>query len=115
LFHYIIAPTWEEHAEKTRLLNQWFDTRGFGGGLGRSVKQGVGQAIRAREMFVALLETYPSSRSALMATYYSAVILDYCQNDPPRAIAEYKAFLNDHPQAAPYAEKARRRISALSR
>jgi hypothetical protein len=113
LFHYIIAPTWEAHQAKTRLLNQWFDTSGFGGGLGRVVKQEPEAAIRAREMFVALAAKYPASESAVMARYFSAVILDYCLNDGPKAVAEYQAFVKKHPTVSPYAGKARRRITAL--
>jgi hypothetical protein len=115
LFHYIFAPTWEEHNEKERYLSQWFDTRGFGGGLGEAMKKEPEAAVRAREMFVALAEKYPASRSAVTARYYSAVILDYCLNDGPNAVAAYEAFIRKHPTAAPHVGKARARIAALRR
>jgi hypothetical protein len=114
-FHYIIAATWEEHAAKTRHLNQWFDTRGFGGGLDRVRTQDPDAARRAREMFIALAGKYPSSRSAMMARYYSAVILDYCLNDSANAVVEFRAFVKKHPMAAPYASKTKRRIAALTK
>jgi DNA-binding beta-propeller fold protein YncE len=43
------------------------------------------------------------------------VILDYCLNDRPQAVAEYQAFVKRHPTTALYTAKARRRITALSR
>ena len=96
-------------------MSQWFDTNGFGGGLGQPVKQEPKAAARAREMFVALAAKYPSSKSAVMARYYSAVILDYCLNEGPKAAAEDRVFVQKHPSAAPYTGKAKRRITALSR
>jgi hypothetical protein len=114
LFNYIIAPTWAEHAAKTRHLSQWFDTSGFGGGLGTVAKQDPQAAVRARESFVALAAKFPTSAAAVTARYYSAVILDYCLNDAVKAIAEYQAFVKRHPTSA-YADRARRRIAALRR
>lgn len=115
LFGYIIAPTWAEHDAKTRYLEQWFDTGGFGGGLGRAAKQDTTAAVRAREIFVALAAGFPSSTSAVSARYYSAVILDYCLNDVDRALSEYLAFVKEHPTAEPHARKARSRLAALRR
>jgi hypothetical protein len=114
LFYYIIAPTWAEHEAKTRHLSQWFDTSGFGGGLGTAAKQDPQAAARARESFVALAAKFPSSAAAVTARYYSAVILDYCLNDTVKAIAEYEAFVKRHPTSAD-AVRARRRITALRR
>jgi hypothetical protein len=95
-------------------LSQWFDTSGFGGGLGQSEKQDPAAAASARDMFISLAAKYPSSKSAVIARYYSAVILDYCLADATRAVSEYRAFVKRHPTAS-QAGKAKRRIAALSR
>jgi hypothetical protein len=115
LFNYVHAPTWEEHDAKKRELEQWFDTSGFGGGLGPTPAREPEAAARAREMFAALVSKYPSSESAAMARYYSAVILDCCLNDRANALAEYRAFVKRHPNLAPFSNKAMRRIAMLNR
>ena len=116
VFHIIITQgTWVDWKAKQRYLDQWFDTSGFGGGVGWPVmvKQDAKQAVRAREIFRKLVAKYPSAKSAVTAKYYSAVILDYCLNDRRNALVEYRAFVDKHSDAAPLAEKARRRIAVL--
>jgi dienelactone hydrolase len=114
LFHYLIAPTRAERDAKGRQLQQWFDTRGFGGGVVPSVaKPDLAGARRAREMFRDLVAKYPSARPVGMARYYSAVILDYCFDDRPNAIAEYETFLEEHHTMEPFVGKAKRRIEVL--
>jgi len=107
VFGYVTAPTWNEYEAKKRRLEQWFNTSGFGGGIGARPTQEREAAIRARQMFLDLTGKYPSSESAVTARYYSAVILDYCLNDTTGALAEYQAFVTRYPTAAAYAAKAR--------
>jgi hypothetical protein len=115
-FHIIITQgTWDDWEVKKRYLDQWFDTSGFGGGVGWpvTIKQDAKQAVRARGIFRKLVAKYPSAKSATIAKYYSAVILDHCLNDRRNALVEYQAFVDKHSDAAPFAEKAKRRIELL--
>ena len=115
LFHYIMTPgTWADWRARAQFLEQWFDTRGFGGGtVPPPTPPNPKEAARAREMFREVLTKYPDSPAAPLSMYYGAVILDYCLNDAPAALVEYEAFVQKHPRLATYAEKARARIKAL--
>ena len=103
---------WTALQDRSRELEQWFDMRGFGGGLG-SVTPVPSGAAKALAAFQDLLSRYPATKSAGMARYYCAVILDFCLGDRPKALAEYKAFVSQYPQIELFVEKARRRIAAL--
>ena len=115
LFHYILTPgTWADWKVRAQYLDQWFDTRGFGGGVNAPpMTPNPKEAARAREMFGEILTKHPKSPAVPMAMYYRAVILDYCLNDPRAALVEYEAFLRKYPTLAPSAEKARARIKAI--
>jgi hypothetical protein len=117
VFHYILTPgNWDAWKAKAQYLEQWFDTRGFGGGIGIGAivdSPDSKQALRARELFLEVITKYPSSQSAPMAAYYSAVILDYCLNDHQRAVVEYETFVRKYPHLTQFVEKANRRITSL--
>ena len=117
LYGYIIRPEGWGPAWLTRKdqLEQWFDTRGFGGGQGELVAQHPEQTLEARRVFQDLLRRYPQTQSAAMAKYYIAVISDYCLQDAKAALSDYDAFVSQYPSATPYTAKATQRISFLRR
>lgn len=115
LFHYVMTPgTWADWKAKAQYLEQWFDTRGFGGGLAAPPKPpNSKEAARAREIFGEVLTKYPDSRAVPMSMYYRAVISDYCLNDARAALVDYEAFVQKYPSLVTYSQKARARIKAL--
>jgi tetratricopeptide (TPR) repeat protein len=108
-YDYMFAPAgWSTLGPKRQQLEQWFDTRGFGGGVGPLTNP---KPEEAKEV----VTKHPTSRAAPMAQYYAAVILDYCLSDRTRALFEFEAFLGKYPQIEPFATKARARVAVLRR
>jgi tetratricopeptide (TPR) repeat protein len=115
VYHYIIVPEGygEAWRAKQTLLNQWFDTRGFGGGKGEPIEQHPDQTPAARRMLQDVVTRFPQTPSAAMASYYIAVISDYGLGDAKTALSQYDDFVRQYPSAAPYTDKARQRIALL--
>jgi tetratricopeptide (TPR) repeat protein len=98
---------------KIRALEPWFVTGGFGGGPGVTFPPpDQHQARAALTMFQQIVNAYPTSASVPMASYYVAVIYDYCLGDKAHAIPAFEAFLAAHADS-PYAAKAGARLAAL--
>jgi outer membrane protein assembly factor BamD (BamD/ComL family) len=112
---YIESPgTWDDWRREQQNLDQWFDTRGFGGGVGMiPTVRHPPKTRKALAMYRDLVREYPHSSFAPLAQYYSAVILDYCLHNTRAALTEYQAFLDKYPQTELYAPKAANRVSAL--
>jgi len=114
LYGYIIEPDgWEAWTKRQNELEQWFDTKGFGGGRGDLVVQHPELTPEARRQFRDVIIRYPKTRSAPLATYYMAVIDDYCLKNTQRALRAYERFVHQYPNANPYVDKAKQRIAVL--
>jgi outer membrane protein assembly factor BamD (BamD/ComL family) len=60
-----------------------------------------------------VVSRYPRTPFAAQAKYYVAVIDDYCLKDTKSALRAYDSFLRQYPNAKPYTEKARQRLTVL--
>ena len=114
LYGYIIEPDgWEAWKKRQTELEQWFDTKGFGGGRGDLVVQHPELTPEARRRFQDVVSRYPKTASAALAKYYVAVIDDYCLKNTPSALRSYERFVHQNPNANPYVDKAKQRIAVL--
>ena len=114
LYGYIIVPGgWEDWGKRQKELEQWFDTKGFGGGRGDLVVQHPELTPEARRRFQDVVSRYPKTASAALAKYYVAVIDDYCLKNTPSALRSYERFVHQNPNANPYVDKAKQRIAVL--
>ena len=104
---------WDMWKSRLVFLDQWFDTKRIGGGVGEPATPQPEQAARAQQMFRDIVATSPTAKSASMAQYYVAVIFDYCLSRPDEALPEYETFIREYPKADPFVEKARNRLAAI--
>jgi outer membrane protein assembly factor BamD (BamD/ComL family) len=94
-------------------LKQVFDTSGFDGGAGELIEQHPELTPAARQLLMDVVSRYPRTPFAAQAKYYVAVIDDYCLKDTKSALRAYDSFLRQYPNAKPYTEKARQRLTVL--
>ena len=114
LFHLVIDPGgWEVIEKREAFLEQWFDTRGVGGGALDPITLHPEEAVKAQQMFRDIVAGWPASRAAAMAQDWVAVIFDYCLGQPATALPEYETFLRRYPTTDPFVDKARGRIAAI--
>jgi tetratricopeptide (TPR) repeat protein len=115
VYHYFDAPNREAYEARRLALAVWFDTSGFGGGIGGTgLPQHPEQTSEPLKLFRQVVAEYPATESAAMAQYYVAVILDYCLGQIAAARPEYETFIRKHPKAEPWVTKARARIRRIS-
>jgi outer membrane protein assembly factor BamD (BamD/ComL family) len=112
VFDYVFPVSGLDYSAHRKLLEQWFDTRGFGGGNTNPVTQDPAAAARAIPLFEDVVDHFPTTASAGLAAYYIGVIYDLCLNDQTHALAAFRRFANAYP-ANPNVGRARKRIAAL--
>jgi hypothetical protein len=105
----------EDWKREKEYLSQWFETSGFGGGVGIiTPKRHPRETVKALQIFREVVTKYPRTRSAPMAQYYSAVIFDYCLNGANNAVRQYNIFLQNVPNGDSYVDRAKKRVAELS-
>jgi tetratricopeptide (TPR) repeat protein len=113
IFNYIFPVRGlEDFAAHGAVLEQWFDTRGFGGGGGELVPQDTAEAARTIPLFEDVVEHFSTTASAGLAAYYIGVIYDHCLNDRTHALTAYRRFTQAYP-TNPNVGRARKRIAIL--
>jgi hypothetical protein len=114
VFHITLDPAgWDAIRKREAYLDQWFETKGFGGGTLPLPKLAPGEAVKAQQMFREIVAASPATPSAAMAQYYVAVIFDECLDQPDNALPEFESFVRHYPNTDPFVDKARKRIAAI--